>query len=349
VEARPRRFGRGCLQVTSVAPTAARAWRVQRHGTPAEALELDVVDVPEPGPGEATVAIEAVGLNFPDLLLCAGRHQESPPLPFVPGYEAAGVVRAVGPGCSVAPGDRVIVVPELTSGAYRELTTVPETEIFPSPAGIDPIIAATLHIAGVTAHAALHHRAGLRAGEWVLVTGTAGGVGSAAIGLARAAGAHVVALATGAAKAAACREMGADVVVDLAEPHDLPAVVRGATDGRGADVVVENVGGALFDRVRRCVAFEGRIVIVGFTSGVVPEVPVNHVLLRNHAVVGLHIAAYRRERPALVRAIHAEVADLCARGVVVPRLSRVLPFDRAPAALELLARREAVGRIALGV
>jgi NADPH2:quinone reductase len=329
--------------------TTARAWRVHRHGAPADALELDVIDVPRPGAGEASVDIEAVGLNFPDLLLCSGHYQEHPSLPFVPGFEAAGVVRAVGPGCSVRPGDRVIVVPELPGGAYRQRTTVPEAQLFPAPAGIDPIISATLHIAHVTAWAALHHRAGVRAREWVLVTGAAGGVGSAAIMLAKAAGAQVVAAATGEAKAAACREMGADAVVDLATTEDLAAAVRDATGGHGADVVVDNVGGALFDRVRRCVAFEGRIVIVGFTSGTVPQVPTNHVLLRNYAVVGLHLAAYRRVNPALLRAMHEKVAELCADGVAVPRLSRVLPFERAPQALDLLARRQVVGRVALGL
>ena len=329
--------------------TTARAWRVHRYGSPEEALRLDTTDVPAPGPGEATVAVEAVGLNFPDLLLCAGRYQERPPLPFVPGFEAAGVVTAAGPGCSVREGDRVILVPELPGGAYREVATVPEEQIFPAPRGLDPVLAATLHIAHVTAHAALHHRGGLRAGEWVLVTGGAGGVGSAAIGLAKAAGAQVVAAATGAAKARACLEAGADAVVDLAERDDVVAAVRAATGGRGADLVIENVGGALFDAVRRCVAFEGRIVVVGFTSGAVPQVPANHVLLRNYAVVGLHLAAYRREEPATLRAIHAEVAALCEQGVAVPRLSRVLPFGRAPEALGLLARREAVGRVALGL
>jgi NADPH:quinone reductase len=328
---------------------SARAWRVHRLGAPEDALRLDVVDVPEPGPGEATVAIEAVGVNFPDLLLCAGRYQERPELPFVPGFEAAAVVRATGPGCTVRPGDRVILVPELPGGAYRELATVPEAQLFGAPAGIDPVIASTLHVGHVTAHTALHHRAGLRAGEWVLVTGAAGGVGSAAIGLARAAGARVVAAATGAAKAAACRDLGADVVVDLARTEDLAGAVRAATGGRGADVVVDTVGGALFERVRRCVAFEGRIVIVGFAAGTVPDIPANHVLLRNYAVVGLHLAAYRRADPGTLRAVHAEVADLCARGVAIPRLSRVLPFDRAPEALGLLARREVVGRVALGL
>jgi NADPH2:quinone reductase len=329
--------------------TSARAWRVHRYGAPADALELDTIDVPEPGPGEATVDIEAVGLNFPDLLVCAGGYQERPPLPFVPGFEAAGVVRATGPGCFVRAGDRVIVVPELPGGAYRERTTVPEAQLFPAPPGLDPVLAATLHIAHVTAHAALHHRGGVQPGDWVLVTGGAGGVGSAAIGLAKAAGAHVIATATGAAKADACRELGADAVLDLGRDEDVASAVREITGGHGADVAIENVGGSLFDRVRRCIAFEGRIVVVGFTSGAVPEVPANHVLLRNYSVVGLHLAAYRREAPELLRAIHAEVADLCARGIAVPRLHRVMPFGRAPEALGLLARREAIGRIALGV
>jgi NADPH2:quinone reductase len=295
------------------------------------------------------VRVEAVGLNFPDLLLCAGAYQERPPLPFVPGFEAAGRVTATGPGCSVRAGEPVILVPELPGGAFRELATVPEAQVFPAPQGADPAVAATLHVAHVTAYAALHRRARLRAGETVLVTGAAGGVGSAAIGLARAAGARVIAAATGPVKAAACRELGADVVVDLAGQEDLAAAVRAATGGRGADVAVDTVGGALFHRVRRAVAFEGRIVVVGFTGGAVADLPVNHVLLRTYGVLGLHLAAYRREDPAALRAMHAEVVGLWARGLVAPRLHRVLPFEQAPGALDLLARREVVGRIALGV
>ncbi len=324
---------------------SALAWRVHRFGKPAEALRLDRVSVRPPGPREATVRIEAVGLNFPDLLLCAGRYQERPEPPFVPGYEAAGVVEQVGRDSRFAEGERVIVIPELPDGAMQTRQTVPDAALYPVPESVGATIAAVLHIAYQTAHVALHRRAGLRGGEWVLVTGAAGGVGLATVELARAAGARVIAAAAG-AKLPAVRAAGADVALDPGE-DDLGTAVREATDGRGADVVVDVVGGELFDRVRRCVAFEGRLVLVGFTSGAVPSLPANHPLLRNYSVVGLHLALYRRAEPALLHRVHDELLELLAAGAIAPHIHRELPFDEAPAALELIAGRDVVGRVML--
>lgn len=324
----------------------ALAWRVHRFGVPHDALRLDRIPVRAPGPGEATVRISAVGLNFPDLLLCAGTYQERPEPPFVPGYEAAGVVESAGPGSSFAAGQSVIVVPELPHGAMQTRPTVADSELYPLPDGVQPTTAAVLHIAYQTAYVALHHRAGLRAGESVLVNGGAGGVGRAAIELAHAVGAHVIATATGPTKLAAARAAGADVALD-ADDAELAAAVREATDGRGADVVLDVVGGELFDRSRRCVAFEGRIVVVGFTSGTVPMVPANHPLLRNYSVVGLHLALYRRADPALLRRVHEQVLELLAAGAIAPHIDRELPFEEAPAALQLIADRDAIGRVVL--
>jgi NADPH2:quinone reductase len=323
-----------------------RAWQVQRLGPPEDALRLAAAQPRAPGPREATVAVEAVGLNFPDLLLCAGRYQERPPLPFTPGYEAAGRVVAAGPGSARAPGERVIVVPELPNGALQERITVGDGELYPVPEGVPAVTAAVLHIAYQTAHVALHRRAGLRPGETVLVHGGAGGVGAAAIQLARAAGARVLATATGARKAAAAAGLGAQAI-DLASTPDFAAAVHGATEGRGADVVLDVVGGDVFDRSRRCVAFGGRIVVAGFAGGAIPRIPANHVLLRNYSVVGLHLAAYRREEPELLRAVHAELLRLLGEGAIAPPVDTVLPFDRAPDGLRLIAERRAIGRVAL--
>jgi NADPH:quinone reductase-like Zn-dependent oxidoreductase len=321
---------------------------VHQLGTPAQALALDRVDEREPGPGEAIVDVRAIGLNFPDLLLCSGGYQERPALPFVPGYEAAGLVRAVGPGSAFSPGDAVIVVPELPDGAMQERLTVPDAQLFPVPAALAPELAAVLHIAYATAHVALHHRGGLGAGETVLVTGAAGGVGLAAVQLAVAAGARVIATASGAAKRDACVRAGAELAVEADDP-ELVAAVREATAGRGADVVVDVVGGEAFQHVRRCVAFEGRIVLVGFTAGSIPAVPANHVLLRNYSVVGLHLALYRTRAPHLLRAVHAELLDLLAAGAIAPRIHAAIPFAQAPRALELIADRSAIGRVVLEV
>lgn len=319
-----------------------RSWRVLRLGTPEEALSLEHRPAREPGPGEVRVRVEAVGLNHPDLLLCAGRYQERPDPPFSPGFEAAGVVAQVGPGSVRRVGERVVVVPELPEGALQESLTVPDAQVYPVPDSMPFVTAAVLHIAYTTAYAALHHRAGLRLGERLLVTGAAGGVGSAAVQLGKAAGAYAVALAAGPVKVEACRELGADLVLD---PDD-PDLVDRMRDLGGADVALDVVGGDLFDRVRRCLAFEGRLVTLGFAGGTMPQAPVNHVLLRNYSLIGLHLATYRRQNPDLLRSIHAELVGLVEAGVIAPRVTE-LPFDQAPAALGLLARREVIGRLVL--
>jgi NADPH:quinone reductase len=328
-------------------PRPSLSWRVHRLGTPAEALRLEERPARDPGPGEVQVRVEAVGLNHPDLLLCAGRYQERPALPFSPGFEAAGTVVAAGPGVGLQEGRRVVVVPELPDGALQESLTVPVGQVYPLPDALPATTGAVLHIAYVTAHAALHHRAGLRPGETLLVSGAAGGVGSAAVQLGRLAGATVVALVTGEHKARAALALGADAALDLAAEPDVVARIRSLTGGRGADVVLDVVGGGLFDTLRRCVAFEGRLVAVGFAGGSLPVAPVNHLLLRNYAVIGLHLAAYRRQDPALLRRLHDEVVHLAGQGRIAPAVHGELPFDRAPEGLAMLADREVVGRVVL--
>ena len=325
----------------------SRRWRVRALGSPEQSLRLEPAPVRAPAAGEVVVRVAAVGLNFPDLLLCAGRYQERPPLPFSPGYEAAGTIAAAGAGAGAAIGDSVLVVPELPDGALQEYLTVPAAQVYPVPASMPAADAAVLHIAYQTAHVALHHRAGLRAGETVLVTGAAGGVGSAAVQLAAAAGATVIGAVTGAAKAAACRAAGARHVIDLAAEPDPAAAVRAAAGGRGADVVVDVVGGAGFEWVRRSIGFEGRIVLAGFTSGSFGAIAANHVLLRNYAVLGVHLARYRQENPALLRGVHEALLAGYAAGAIRPLVYRELPFDQAPAGLGLIAAREVIGRVVL--
>jgi len=327
----------------------ARSWQVRRLGPPDEALHLAEVPARPPGPGEVRVAVGAVGLNFPDLLLCAGRYQERPDLPFSPGYEAAGVVAAAGEGSAFAEGQPVLVVPELPNGALQESLTVPDAQVYPVPASMPVTAAAALHIAYQTAHVALHHRAGFRSGETLLVTGATGGVGSAAVQLGRAAGGRVIAAVTGPAKADAARRLGAGAVVDLAaDPGPGPVdQVRALTGGRGADVIIDVVGGDTFGWARRCAAWEGRVVVTGFAGGAIGVAPLNHVLLRNYSVVGLHLARYRRENPALLRAVHDELIKLYSSGAIAPAIHRELPFSQAPAGLALLSARQVIGRVVL--
>jgi len=315
------------------------------------------VEVPPepPGPRQARVAVSAVGLNFADLLVCAGRYQERPPLPFVPGFEAVGTVVEAGADAQVLLGRRVVVVPELPGGALAESLTVPVAQLYPVPDQMPPEVAAVLHVAYETAHVGLHRRGGLRSRETLVVTGAAGGVGAAAVQLGVRAGARVIAVVHGSEKAAACRSWGAHEVVDLAElaDHDghsdeaLRDRVLAITGGHGADVVLDVVGGDVFDHLRRVMAFEGRMVVVGFAGGRISAVPANHVLLRNYSVLGLHLARYRREDPEHLHAVHAELVCAWEEGAIAPPIHRVLAFEDAMEGLEMLAGREVIGRIVL--
>jgi NADPH2:quinone reductase len=322
------------------------AWRVHALGEPADALHLDEGDLPQPGPGEVRVRVEAAGVNFPDLLLCRGSYQERPELPFTPGIEVAGEVVAAGEGAAYTVGQRVVGAPRLPCGGMAEQVVLSDARSFPIPAEMPAADAGGFFVTYQTAWVGLHRRADLRAGETLLVHGGAGGVGSAAIGLAKAAGATVIATAGGERKRASCLELGADVAVDYTA-EDFVAVVKEATGGRGADVVWDPVGGDVFDSSRRCVAFEGRMVVVGFASGRIPAVAAGHVLVKNYAVLGLSWGAYLEREPALVRQAHDALLGLYAGGAVRPRIDSAVPFREAPAALTRLASRQVVGKLVL--
>ncbi len=318
-----------------------RAWQVHELGEPHEVLRL--VDAPDPvaGPDQLRVRVDAVALNFPDILLCQGRYQERPDLPFTPGQEVCGTVLD-GPRA----GERVLGSTPMPHGGLAEQALMPTTSAFPVPDGMSDAQAASLFITYQTGHVGLHRRARLREGETLLVHAGAGGVGSAAIQLGRAAGARVVATAGGPEKAQVCRDLGADVVVDyLAE--DFVAVVKDVTGGRGADVVYDSVGGDTFDKSRRCVAFEGRIVVVGFAGGRIADAPTNHALVKNYSVVGLHWGLYRQYEPQLFGQTHDALVALWERGAIAPLIGAELPLDQAPEALTRLAQRATIGKVVL--
>jgi NADPH2:quinone reductase len=220
-----------------------RAWRAHSLGEPAEVLRLEDVEAPTPGPGEVVIEVEAVGLNFPDVLLLRGQYQEHPPLPFTPGLEVAGRVVATGPSSKLQVGQRVAAVAGPPRGGLAERVCVPVADVLPLPDSMPAVTAAAMLITYGTGHLALHRRAGLRPGETLLVHGGAGGVGSAAIQLGCAAGARVIATASGAERAEVCRRLGADVAVDNATA-DFVEVVKEVTRGRGADVIYDPVGGS---------------------------------------------------------------------------------------------------------
>jgi NADPH2:quinone reductase len=324
-----------------------RAWQVQRLGDPEEALQLAEVDEPRPEPGEVVIEVRAAALNFFDILLCRGEYQERPELPFTPGGEISGTVLESGEGANLQIGRRVIATPPLPRGGYADRVAVPETSVFPIPYSMPFGKAAALPITYQTAHVALHHRAQLEPGETVLVHAGAGGVGSAAIQIAMAAGARVIATAGGPEKVGVCKRLGAEIAVDYRE-ENFVEVVKEATEGRGADVIFDPVGGDVFDGSRRCVAFEGRILIIGFAGGRIAEAPTNHVLVKNYSVVGMHWGLYTRVMPDLVRSTHEDLTGLYEAREIDPLISETVPFEQLPGALKLLGGRGTYGKIVLG-
>jgi len=323
-----------------------KAWQVHRHGEPEQAMRLVELPDPVPGPGQVLVRVLGVALNFPDVLLCRGTYQERPPLPFTAGVELCGEVLATGPATTApaATGQRVIGTLALPAGALAELAVLPVELAFPAPSTLDDAQAAAFHIGYQTAWFALHRRARLAPGETLLVHAGAGGGGSAAIQLGRAAGARVVAVVGGPGKVAVARDLGADLVVDR-QGGDFVAAVQEFTGGRGADVVFDPVGGDAFAGSTRCVAFEGRIVLVGFASGTVPAPALNHPLIKNYSLVGLHWGRYRQREPGAVRQAHAALTDLAGAGLAVPLVSARLPLAAAAAGLTELAAGTTVGRL----
>lgn len=323
-----------------------KAWQVQQLGEPEQVLQLEEVPDPRPGPDQVLVRVTAAALNFPDVLLCRGEYQERPPLPFTPGLEVCGEVVAAPEGSGYALGSLVYGAPGMPNGGLAEYALLPQAETFPVPTGMPDAQAAGLYITYQTAYSGLHRRAGLRAGETLLVHAGAGGVGSAAIQIGRALGARVIATAGGPEKTARCLSLGAQEVIDYTS-EDFVARVKELTGGAGADVIWDPVGGDVFDASRRCIAFEGRLLVVGFAGGRIPQVPAGHVLVKNYSVVGVHWGLYRRRDAAYVRQIHTELSTLYANGAIEPLVGAELPFAQAPEALGRLASRRTVGKVVL--
>ncbi|MDF1704919.1 MAG: NADPH:quinone oxidoreductase family protein [Aeromicrobium sp.] len=319
-----------------------KAVLVEEFGPP-EGLVVREVEAPSPGPGEVLVDVAAASLNFPDVLVVAGTYQILPERPFIPGKELAGTVVAVGSDVrDLAVGDRVAA--QLEHGAYASQVVVPQDLAVRVPEGVDLAVAATAGLPYVTAHYALRRRAQLRTGETVLVTGATGGVGAAAVQLAKAWGATVIATSSDESGAAVLREQGADHVI-AADPGTLRDEVRRLTDGRGVDVAVEAIGGDLFAQVLRSMAWEGRLVVVGFASGDVPQMKTGHVLVKNIAVTGLQVSDYRDRDPQAFSAVIGEILELIAAGRVNVDVASRFPLDETPKALGLIASRAVRGRI----
>lgn len=281
------------------------------------------------------IEVRAANVNFPDALLCRGQYQVRPPLPFTPGVEICGVT---------ADGRRVLATPALPHGGLAEYVVADEAGLLPAPDSLDDAEAAALHIGYQTGWFGLHRRARLQAGETLLVHAAAGGVGSAAVQLGKAAGATVIGVVGGPEKAAVARELGCDLVIDR-RSEDIVAAVKEATGGRGADVVYDPVGGDAYAKSVKCIAFEGRVLVVGFASGAIPTPGLNHALVKNYSIVGLHWGLYNTKDPAAVRACHDELTELAARGVVKPLISERVPMADAARAVQRVADGTSTGRI----
>jgi len=314
-------------------------------------MSFEEVAPGEPGEGMVRINVRAAAINFPDALMVAGLYQVKPDLPFVPGVEVSGEVMSAPPASGFKPGDRVMALLDsagLTHGGYSEIadaapdsvTRMPDNMSFEEGAGFTLIFQ--------TGWFGLHRRANLQAGETLLVHAGAGGVGSAAIQIGKAAGAMVIATAGSDEKVGVCRQLGADHAVNY-KTQDFVEEVNKITRGHGADVVFDPVGGDVYDRSTKCIAFEGRIVLVGFTSGRIPQAATNHVLIKNYSVVGLHWGLYKKRAPELIPPAAHALLELYEAGKIKPHISTCFPLNHAPRALATVAEGKSTGKVILTV
>lgn len=325
-----------------------RAVIVREHG-PAAQHRLETVPDPVPGPGEVLIEARAIGVNFPDLMVVRGSYQFLPPRPFSPGKEVAGVVAATGKGVTrLRAGEHAMALPEY--GCYAGKIVVPETVCFRMPPAMPFDEGAVLALAYQTAHFALIERGAYRKGESVLVTGASGGVGLAAVQLAKALGATVLAGVTSREKGELARRHGADHVIDLAAPQlreSLRAQVTAAVGKRGIDIVLDNVGGDVFDGALRALAWCGRLVAIGFASGRIPEAKAGYLLVKNLSVAGLQWTDYRARDPERVHRVQDELYALYAEGKLKPEITARYPLERFAEALARFETRQVQGKMLL--
>jgi NADPH2:quinone reductase len=313
----------------------------------AETLVLEDIADPQIKKNEILLEVHAAGVNFPDTLIIEGKYQFKPPFPFSPGGEAAGIVMAVGDKVTqLNVGDRVMA---LTGwGSFAEQVAVPGYNVLPMPAAMDFNTAAAFSMTYGTSMHALKQRANLQPGETLLVLGASGGVGLAAVEIGKAMGARVIAAASSAEKLAVAKTAGADELINYNEAN-LKEEVKRLTSGNGADVIYDPVGGDLFDQAVRAIAWNGRLLVVGFASGRIPELPVNLALLKGAAVVGVFWGSFAQRQPQDNVANFQQLFTWYAEGKLKPLVSKVYPLARAGEAIDSLGERKAVGKVVVEV
>lgn len=321
-----------------------RTMRVHELSDDIDVLRMDEIELPPPGPGELRLRLKACSVNFPDILMVQGKYQFKPELPFAPGMEGAGVVAAVGEGVTgFKPGDRVVA--GLRVGGFAEEVNIAEAACRAIPGRMDFAEAAAYPAAYLTAWVALVCRGHLQPGETLLVHGSTGGVGLAAVEMGKLLGATVIATSASDEKLKVVKARGADHVINVS--GGFREKVKELTEGRGADVIYDPVGGDVFDESVRCIAWNGRLLIIGFTSGRIPTVPVNMPLIKGFSVIGVRAGEYGRRDPEAGRANLAAIARLAEEGKIAPYICARFPLERAVDALRMLQERKAVGKVVI--
>ena len=310
-----------------------------------DALTWTELPTPQPAAGQVLVAIQAASLNFPDLLIVQNKYQIKPPLPFVPGAEYAGMVQAVGEGVThLSVGDSVACLSG--TGGFGTHTLAPAALCMPLPPGFSAVDGAAFIMTYATSHHALMDRAQLQAGETVLVLGAAGGVGTAAIQIAKAAGAHVIAAASSDEKCALCTRLGADASINYSR-QNLRDELKTLTGGKGPDVVYDPVGGDYTEQAFRAIAWRGRYLVVGFAAGPIPALPLNLPLLKGASVVGVFWGDFARREPAANAAMMRELAGWYAQGRIKPVIDQTMPMAELKAAFAHMGSRGVMGKLVL--
>ncbi|CDG84094.1 NADPH:quinone oxidoreductase family protein [Janthinobacterium agaricidamnosum] len=308
---------------------------------------LAVEELPDlvAGPGQVVLDVKAAGVNFPDVLIIQGKYQFKPELPFIPGSEVAGVVRAVGDGVSAyQPGDRVIAFSAV--GGFAQQLAVPAQALMPMPPGMDFDTAAAITLTYGTSHHAVLDRAALKAGETMLVLGAAGGVGLAAIEIGKALGARVIAAASSDDKLAVCTAHGADATINYAS-GDLREAIKAATDGKGPDVIYDPVGGVYAEAAFRAIGWRGRYLVVGFANGEIPKLPLNLALLKGASLVGVFWGEYAKREPKANLAAMRQLLGWLAEGRIRPHISARYALEDTAQALNDMAARKVTGKVVI--